>query len=262
MEPPRNRSQPSVVLVEKDPTVAVLLERYLRDHQVLRTEELDGGKMRELIEEWHPQAFILNLQPGTADWEAMRAEALQIAPPRVPILICSLPSRQWLEQEANLQGWLTKPVSREQLLKTLDQVDGARKVLVVDDDRGFVQLVKRILGASDREYEVRWAYEGGEALALAQEKRPDVLLLDLIMPGMDGFQLLEVIQSDEELGSIPVVVVTATSYGEDAVKQRKSMIGLARGQAFETKEVIECLQALLDVIEPEYAMSPDDGSPG
>ena len=259
-EPPRNPYQPSLVLVDEDPAVATLLERYLRGYQVLRMEELDGGKTRELIEEWHPQALILNLQPGTKSWEAMREEALRIAPPRVPILLCSLPSQKWREQETNVQGWLAKPLYREQLLEVLDRGDGAREVLVVDDDRGFVQLVKRILEASDGKYEVRWAYEGEEALARIQEKRPDLLLLDLIMPGMDGFQLLEELQSDEELRGIPVVIVTAASYGEDAVAQRGSMIGLARGRGFDTKEVIECLQALLDVIEPQYAGA--DSVPG
>ena len=259
-EPPRNPYQPSLVLVDEDPAVATLLERYLRGYQVLRMEELDGGKTQELIEEWHPQALILNLQPGTKGWEAMREKALQIAPPRVPVLLCSLPSQKWREQETNVQGWLTKPVYREQLLEVLDRADGAREVLVVDDDRGFVQLVKRILEASDGKYEVRWAYEGEEALARIQEKRPDLLLLDLIMPGMDGFQLLEELRGDEELRSIPVVIVTATSYGEDAMAQRGSMIGLARGRGFDTKEVIECLQALLDVIEPQYAGA--DSVPG
>ena len=179
--------------------------------------------------------------------------AFQGIQPKVPVLFCSLPSQQWQEQEINVQGWLTKPVSRDQLLKALEQVDGVREVLIVDDDRSFVQLIRRILEASDGQYQVRWAYEGEEALVRIQEKRPDLLLLDLIMPGMDGFQLLEALRSDEGLRSIPVVIVTATSYGEDAVAQRGSMIGLVRGRGFETQEVIECLQALLDVIEPEYA---------
>ena len=253
MEPPTSPYHPSLVIVDKDPAVATLLERYLEGYQVLRMEELDGEKTQELIEEWHPQALILNLPPGTRGWEARREEALRITPSGVPVLFCSLPSQQWQEQEINVQGWLTKPVSRDQLLKALECADGSREVLIVDDDRGFVQLVRRILEASDGKYEVRWAYEGEEALAHIQERRPDLLLLDLIMPGMDGFQLLEELQSGEELRSIPVVIVTATSYGEDAVTRRGSMLGLARRRGFETKEVIECLQALLDVIEPEYA---------
>jgi len=253
VEPPRNPYQPSLIVVDKDPAVATLLERYLRGYQVLRMEELEGEKTQQLIEEWHPHALILNLPPGAKSWEPMREEALRIASSRVPLLLCSLPSQKWQEEEVNVQGWLTKPVYREQLLEVLERVDGAREVLVVDDDRGFVQLVRRILAASDGKYEVRWAYEGEEALARIQEKRPDLLLLDLIMPGMDGFQLLEELRGDEKLRSIPVVIVTATSYGEDAVAQRGSMIGLARRRGFETKEVIECLQALLDVIEPQYA---------
>lgn len=258
LEPPRNPYQPSLVVVDKDPAVATLIERYLEGYQVLQMEEMDRLKAQELIDEWHPQALILNLQPGAMG--SKREEILQLTTPTVPVLLCSLPSQTWQEQETNVYGWLTKPVRPEQLLGTLGRIGGAQEILVVDDDRGFVQLVRRILEASDGMYEVRWAYEGEEAWACIQEKRPDVILLDLIMPGMDGFQLLEKLQGDEALRDIPVVVVTATSYAEDAVSQRGNMIALTRGKGFETKEVIECLEALLHVIEPQYITA--DSAPG
>lgn len=250
-EPPRNPYQPSLVVVDEDPQVAALLERYLEGYQVLPAQDMEEAEA--LIERWHPKALIANQKPGIRDWWAAQERAFQVTPPKVPVLFCSLPSRQWQEQEINVQGWLTKPFSRAQLLEVLGRANGAREILVVDDDRDFVQLVRRFLEAMDGKYEVRWAYEGEEALIRLREKRPDLLLLDLIMPGMDGFQLLEELRGDEELREMPVVIVTATSYGEDAVAQRGSVIGLARRRGFDTREVIECLQALLDVIEPEYA---------
>jgi len=251
-EPPRNPYQPSLVMVDEDPQVAALLERYLEDYQVLPAQDLEGAKT--LIEGWHPKALIVNQKPGIRDWWTAQERALQVIPPKVPVLFCSLPSQQWHEREINVQGWLTKPFSRAQLLEVLERANGAREVLVIDDDRDFVQLVRRFLEAMGGKYEVRWAYEGEEALARIREKRPDLLLLDLIMPGLDGFQLLEELRRDEELRGIPVIIVTATSYGEDAVAQRGSVIGLARRRGFDTREVIECLQALLDVIEPEYTL--------
>jgi len=246
--------------VDRDPRVATVLSRYLEGYHVLSAEGLDG--VQALIEAWHPQAVILNLQPEVQDWEAVRGEALRVVPPTVPVILCSLPNREWQAQETKVQGWLTKPVFREQLLEILDRVDGVRDVLVVDDDRSFVQLVRRILEAVDGKYEVRWAYEGQEALARIREKRHDLLLLDLIMPGMDGFQLLERLQGDEALKDIPVVVVTATSYEEDAMLQRGGTISLVRGKGFSTQEVIEHLRALLHVIEPEYAISLGDEPSG
>jgi CheY-like chemotaxis protein len=251
LEPPRNPYQPSVLLVDRDPAVAAFLARHLQGYQVLQVEEVDHTGTRTLLEDWHPRAVIFNLPPGTEDWEAGRREALRTAT-TVPAILCSLPSPRWQEQAASVQGWLTKPVYRDQLLKAIGQVPGVREVLVVDDDRGFVQLVRRMLEAAEEGYSVRWAYEGEEALVRIRDRRPDLLLLDLIMPGMDGFRLLDELRGDEDLSSIPIVAVTATGYGEDAVGQRGGMIGVARGRGFETMEIVGCLRALLDVIEPEY----------
>jgi CheY-like chemotaxis protein len=106
--------------------------------------------------------------------------------------------------------YLTKPVLRDDLLGTLDQLGLAgQTILIVDDEPEALQLFWRMLASSDSEYHVLLAADGREGLDILREQHPDAVLLDLIMPDMDGFQFLAAIRADAALCDTPVVVVSA-----------------------------------------------------
>lgn len=83
------------------------------------------------------------------------------------------------------------------------------KVLLVDDDPDFVEATRIVLESVP--YEVIVAYDGDEGLVKAQEERPDLILLDIIMPTQDGFHVCEKLKSDPELWHIPVIMLTSLS---------------------------------------------------
>jgi CheY-like chemotaxis protein len=87
----------------------------------------------------------------------------------------------------------------------------AATILVCDDDPSLRELVRAVLGPSYRFIE---AADGTEALVLAGELRPDLIVLDVMLPGLSGIEVLEVLKTDEGLSSIPVVVITAWSHAE------------------------------------------------
>jgi CheY-like chemotaxis protein len=93
-------------------------------------------------------------------------------------------------------------------------VAGRGRILVIDDDTVFVATVKAILEKS--EYDVSTAYDGDEGLKKARTEKPDLILLDIIMPTKDGFQVCETIKSDPKLENVPVIVLT--SFARDHVK--------------------------------------------
>jgi signal transduction histidine kinase len=95
------------------------------------------------------------------------------------------------------------------------------KVLVVDDTPDMVRLIRKIV--EDQGHEVLAAYDGPTALAIAEAGRPDVILLDVMMPGMDGIEVLRRLKSDSRLSAIPVVLVTANEEDRDVIN------GLDRG---------------------------------
>lgn len=88
---------------------------------------------------------------------------------------------------------------------------GARTILVCDDDANLRELVRAVLGA---EYRFVEAADGSEALALARELEPDLIVLDVMLPGRSGIEVLGELRADEGLGDVPVVVITAWDHAE------------------------------------------------
>jgi CheY-like chemotaxis protein len=82
--------------------------------------------------------------------------------------------------------------------------------------------------------------------------RPDVVLLDLMMPGLDGFQGLEQMQQEPELAEIPVVLLTATSYKEETTTPQTSQITVRHANGLQPGEILHCLRGIIGALEPRY----------
>ena len=182
VDPVAAAAGPSVLLVDPDPAVGALLGRRLEHYEMIMAS--DAASAMRHLEEFRPRAVILNSAPG--------AEPLHLPelPASVPVIQCSLPSQAWLTADLPVVASLNKPVTADRLVPELKKLNGANDILVVDDDRGFVQLVHRMLEGGGQ-YHVRHAYDGERGLAAMAGQRPDVVLLDLMMPQMDGFELLQ-----------------------------------------------------------------------
>ena len=106
------------------------------------------------------------------------------------------------------------------------------KILLIDDDVDFVEATKIVL--ESKPYEVIVAYNGNDGLRKAREENPDLIILDIIMPGKDGFSTAEHLKKDSELSKIPVLVLT--SYAE---KGGESSIAASGGLTLETEDYID-----------------------
>ncbi len=106
------------------------------------------------------------------------------------------------------------------------------KILLVDDDIDFVEATKVIL--ESKPYEVIVAYNGDEGLRKAREEKPDLILLDVIMPVKDGFTAAEQLKKDPQLGKIPTLMLTAF-----AVKGIETSIPVSRGFTLEAEDYID-----------------------
>lgn len=101
------------------------------------------------------------------------------------------------------------PAMEEGLLGSLEQLDrGVRRIAILEDDPNAMRLLRRILQTRGN-YQIFEAQDGRTGLELIRRERPDVILLDLMMPEVDGFGVLEALRADEELEGIPVIVITA-----------------------------------------------------
>ena len=240
--------RPTVLVVDPDAVVASIVDRHLEMYDVVHVANSD--RLEEEVALRHPRAVVWNKPPP--DLEAR--DSLTGVP--VPVIQCSLPSQAWIVDDLRVAGCLNKPVSGQHLLQRITALGDIDDVLIVDDDRSFCQLVERILEASGRRLKVRSAYGGKDGLHALRVETPDLLLLDLMMPEVDGFRVLEEMRQDAQLARVPVLLLTATSLVEDALAERRGQIVISRSDGLSPADVLRCLRAIIEVLEPRYDEGP------
>ncbi|NPV07735.1 MAG: hybrid sensor histidine kinase/response regulator [Anaerolineae bacterium] len=238
---PKARSKPLVLVLNDDGTAAGYLRRRLESCDFAPVPA-DRSPDEMLVGE-APAAVVINT-PVSSPAPAQHPLAA-LLPEAAPVIECSLPSSQWLSGAKEFSAVLTKPVTQEKLLEALKAIvpePSRATVLIADDDRSFVQLIRRMLQSSSEDgYGVLTAYGGAEALRKARRYRPDAILLDLLMPDMNGFDVLAAIRQEPTLRGIPVVAVTAATPGEDEMAQRGAYFRLTRRSSFRPGELVSLI---------------------
>jgi signal transduction histidine kinase/CheY-like chemotaxis protein len=213
--------QPVLLAVSDSPTSAMLLQRYMHGVRVVVVSNLEQGQ--QVARSVLPQAVLLHQGHEESDMAALHETARAWGCPNTPFLVCPLPGEDRLSRHPLVEGYLVKPVSRRDLWDLLRAYgEGVTKILLVDDDLDFVELMTRILGEDAvRHYDVSCAYRGQEALDMLDLHQPDLVLLDLGLPDLDGFEVVERMRSTERWQHIPIVVVSA----QDGVVERQPLRG-------------------------------------
>jgi CheY-like chemotaxis protein len=111
-------------------------------------------------------------------------------------------------------------------------MENKTKILLVDDDKDFVEATRLVL--ESKPYEVVVAYDGDEGLAKARKEKPDLIILDIIMPVKDGFSAAEQLKKDPELKKIPVIMLT--SFSE---KVGETSLSVSQGLALDTEDYVD-----------------------
>ncbi len=120
----------------------------------------------------------------------------------------------------------------------------AKKILIVDDDQTIVALTKNVLRRHG--YEVAEAGSGEECLAKIKEEKPDLIFLDAVLPGMDGWEVLKTIKRDEDLRAIPVVMLTARPMGTEVLEKREiEHLADYITKPFSEEDLIACVREVL-----------------
>ncbi len=235
--------EPPILIVDPDPAVATLLRRHLERYKVIQVEKI--GRLPELVKLHHPRAVVYNRPPRQND--GLDGLALP-----VPLIECSLPSLAWAAENLAVAACLNKPVTTQQLLGEIERFQEIYRVLVIDDEQGFCQLVKQMLESTGHPFELDYAHNGQDGLRRMQARRPDLVLLDLGLPDINGFQVLDDMQQEPKLADIPVILLTAASFTEDVLAHSSSQMVISRPDGFQMNEVLQCLQAVIGVLEPRY----------
>ena len=249
-----------VIAYDTDPEPAHLLQRYLDGYEVVTANSL--AEVRRIRMERVACAVVLT---GPTDG-ATGAEAQQLRSQLgdTPVLLCPLPGRRRLARELGVVDYLVKPILREQVAQLIQRVGPSmHDVLVVDDDPDLVDLLSRMLISTMPSLTVRASYSGAEGLAAVREKRPDLLLLDLLMADEDGYALIRELRDDESLRDLSVVIVTARGRQDEMITA--GMLGITRGNGLTVAEVMRLLNANLAALRgtmSSNAPALPEGLPG
>jgi CheY-like chemotaxis protein len=206
----------------------------------------DLKQAQELVLQLMPQAVVIDTACAELISTAVDTLADQWGLAGIPFLVCPLPGEEPLRKRLAVNGYLIKPVSRENLWDTLRRFgEGIDRILAIDDDRDFVRMLRRMLDNPVRRYRVIGAYSGREGLEMFQYKQFDLVLLDLMLPDINGVQIIERIRSSPRGRDLPIVIVSAQDE-MDHLEALKGTVSISKADGLMPGEVVQLIQEVLE----------------
>jgi signal transduction histidine kinase/CheY-like chemotaxis protein len=199
-----------LLAIDDDPNVLILLKQNLEDEEYYVVGALNADEGIRKAKEIHPFAITLDiLMPQKDGWGVLSDLKADPATRDIPIIVLSIIDNKEIGFSLGAFDYLVKPVKKEAIMSALQRIPGvpAKRVLVVDDEPDAVDLLTQIL--QDEGYQVKGAYSGEEALRALDAAPYDIILLDLLMPEMDGFEVIQQVKANPRWRDIPIIVVTA-----------------------------------------------------
>jgi signal transduction histidine kinase/CheY-like chemotaxis protein len=232
------------VVVDPEQTLQRLIMRFVPDANVETAADVTTAI--EALYRSPAQAMILNV-PRSED---VRSMAINNLPFGTPAITCWLPGEHNAANRLGVVDYLIKPLPYEKLQATLASLGtGIKTVLIVDDEEDALHLLARHLEADEHGYRILQVTNGQRALSMLRSRRPDVMLLDLIMPGMDGFQVLEEKRRDATISDIPVIVISSRDPAGDPIVSNTFTVTHSGGLS--QRDLITCIQALGRILAPD-----------
>jgi CheY-like chemotaxis protein len=234
-----------VLVVDDDPNALDLLGRTLQEAGVKVVTASDGQEALNLARTLNPAAITLDvLMPGMDGWEVLRELKADPATQDIPVIMVTMTDDRALGYALGATEFLTKPVQRAQLVQLLERYapeDSERRALVVDDKLENREVLRRAL--EQEGWQVSEAENGQVALERLAEQSPSLILLDLMMPVMDGFEFVMEMHKLDSSKSIPIVVVTAKDVTEeDRRRLNGDVVGLIQRGGLDRESLLALLR--------------------
>jgi K+-sensing histidine kinase KdpD/DNA-binding response OmpR family regulator len=201
----------AILAIDDDKQITSLYERFLTNHgyQVISLNE--SKKAVETAKKVKPFAITLDIMmPGRDGWQIIQELKNDPETKNIPVIICSILEEEEKGFNLGATDYLIKPFLQEDLLNAINRLnfDGQiHKILIIDDDEGDQRLIEKILN-EHKNFDLTFAKDGDEGLNLLKSNLPDAVVLDLMMPGKDGFDVLDEIHSHKTFAHLPVIILT------------------------------------------------------
>ena len=210
-----------ILCIDDDPDALEILRSYLIPEGYNITVALSGDEGIKLAKEIRPALITLDIMmPQKDGWQVLRELKRDSSMKDIPVIIHSMIDNKPLAMSLGAIDVMPKPVDSKQLLQRVQSAvkSSDEYVLVVDDNKDYSNALKELL--EQEGFHTKVANSGGEALEILKMSTPAVIFLDVVMPGMDGFQVVRRLQTNDKWKNIPVVILS----GKELTDRERDML--------------------------------------
>jgi DNA-binding response OmpR family regulator len=244
----------TILVVEDDHQFSNLLSLYLRQEGYNAIQHFNGDGVIDLVREIEPALITLDLMlPERSGWDVLRDLKSTYETKDIPILVISVLDDEKRALSLGATEYLVKPVHLEDLHVLLSRLTSGRsatrrtRVLVIDDDPEMLHLLEAMIPS--QAYEILGARDGEQGLSLVEAERPDIVLLDLMLPGISGPEVLQELRANARTADLPVVVLTAKMLGGE---EQQNLVAQVQGLMKKTALTPQSLLAELRRLEQSH----------
>lgn len=263
-----DRNKIPVLVVEDNREALFIYEKYLKGSKFQALPATNIAEARHALRSFRPQAIVLDvLLQGEHSWDLLRDLKNDPTTCDIPVYVITVVDNRDKALSLGANGFHSKPVDRVWLLDQLEKLavgPPKPRILVIDDDAASRYLVRNLL--SDSGCEIVEATGGAEGLEIVHACQPTLIVLDLAMEGVDGFEVLERLRQDVSTSSLPVIVHTSKSLEEKDQARLKTTIDVIPKSIMGSRDLarVRFAQALkkagvIDVDRADFRAPQDDG---
>ncbi|MDQ2785798.1 MAG: response regulator, partial [Chloroflexota bacterium] len=215
-----SQATPRILVIEDDDPTAELIAAYLESAGYQTQRARNGEEGLRMAHELKPDGITLDVMMPVMDgWTFLQESSADAALSQIPVIVLSLANDLKHGYSLGASAVLGKPIRRDELFAALAKVNvlptesGSARVLVVDDDPKAVDLVADYLASFG--HQVHKAYGGAHGIAIADDEHSDLVILDLMMPEVNGFMVVDKLRENPRTSDIPIIILTAKIVSPD-----------------------------------------------
>ncbi|MBI9048391.1 MAG: response regulator [Anaerolineaceae bacterium] len=245
---------PKLILsIDDNASIIELYERFLKNHGYEVVALTDPKEAVSKAQELQPYAITLDLMmPDTSGWDVLHQLKNNANTKNIPIIICSIQEEEEKGISLGAADFLVKPFLDTDMVDALNRLNHAgnlKKILIIEDDSNEDQMVGKMLENTEQ-YQVTSVHTGREGWSIILDDQPDLLVLDLFLPDLSGFAILERIRSDETLFKIPIILLSSADLTADQYAQLREFNDMLLSKSFlSEKTLLHKLEETLSLVE-------------
>jgi signal transduction histidine kinase/CheY-like chemotaxis protein len=244
----------NVMVVENEAGVVQLYRRYLEPRGYTIVELSDGARAVPMARELRPYAILLDVNmPSPDGWQVLAQLKSDPVTRPLPVILCTITEDRGRGLSLGAADYLVKPILESDLVSSLEKLEKPDRktynILVIEDNPDEAQIVQRILEKVSG-FSIRMVAEGNTGVERAENDQPNLILLDLQLPGSTGFDVLAALRANPRTKTIPIIVLSAADMSPEQMESISGHVqAILRKEQFSEHDLLESIARALKLYE-------------